>query len=524
MTGALLLIVIARPEQRRRFNLCFSDLDHRLVYTFDGDDAFDRFVEVRPDLVIAYENTPRLDGPLLCQLIRRQGGAEVPIVLLADEEVSSERLAETGADACLTWPFEAKDLLPLVDGLLSGPSSPPSAPPTLDLEPSDSMLSSVFLDDEDEALVLPIEEGGDSYPTSPGEEALSITDLLEEPLAPMGSGGISQDEVTNVQIDPQLLVLLEESEMAAHLQTQEDELPLVSPVTEDGLDTELELERVETEPPESLLGTTTETAKKRALLEEPPLPTADELGEFRREEGPEPEERPDDEALIAELPKEGTPTGGGLGPGTERKGAGRVGRGLDESQLGKRLIRRVREMHAKLGALDHHQVLGVEPQASRQAIDDAYFDLSIEFHPDRFFLLRAGDLKRQIFEIYQRLEEAYRVLSDPQPRQIHDVDRSGIDTTVDMPGEPEISTTDLEAAPDSGSIEELLARAVESSRPAAQSLIALARTALDDEDRNGARMYLTMALGVDPGNPGLQTLLQALVAKGAGLRPMPPIP
>lgn len=547
MTAALLLIVIDRPEQRRRFNLVFSDSEHRLVYTFDGEDAFDRFVEVRPDLVIVYEKTPRLDGPLLCQLIRRQGGADTPIVLLADDVVSEARLRALGADAGLAWPFERGDVLPLVESLLSHPPRHPSFPParlsrppasavsapeagteldfsvhdTSSLDLGVSTLSSVFLDDDEAELVSPLENHDDASPTSPGEEPMLAGDLLEEPIAPVGGLESLPDDVTNVQVDPQLLVMLDETERA--LLAEEEDLPLVSPVLEEPSDDSHSASGASVGPTDDLLGVTSDTARKRALLEEPPLPGPDQLGEVDRHTLEVLEERPPDDALIAELPKEATPTGARGLVGAGRRAAGRVGRGLDESQLGKRLIRRVTETHRVLAELDHYQVLGLEPNASKSALDDAYFELSIEFHPDRFFLLRAGELKRQIFEIYARLESAYAVLSDPVRRAEYDQSRGPAPATQDLVAEP-APTADLQTLPEGAPADQLMARVVESAVPAAQSLIELARSSLDDEDPNGARLYLSLALGVDPGNEGVRTLLQAVVARGSGLRPLPPLP
>lgn len=543
MTAAIILIVVDRPEQRRRFNLVLSDSEHRLVYTFDGEDAFDRFAEVRPDLVIVYERTPRLDGPLLCQLIRRQGGADTPIVLLVDDEVSEERLRAMGADAGLRWPFEHGDVLPLVEQLLAHPPRHPSFPParasrpaaptaagleldltaedTTSLDLADSTLSSVFLDDDTGQLVAPVENQDDASPTSPGEEPLLASGLLEEPIAPMGSLEPSADEITSVQIDPQLLAMLDETERA--MLTEEEELPLVSPVAEDAGEDSAQSDALDLDAASELAGTTSDTARKRALLEEPPLPGPDQLGAVEFDPTTEAAERPPDESLIAELPKEGTPTGARGPTASARRDAGKVGRGLDESQLGRRLIRRVAETHRVLGELDHYQVLGLDPGAERRAIDDAYFELSIEFHPDRFFLLRAGELKRQIFEIYARLEQAYAVLSDPDARAAHDRARNPTQPPAETEP-PAIPTEDLGTMPEEGGSEALLSRQIESAVPAAQTLIELARGALDDEDRNGARLYLSMALGADPANERLRALLEAIVARGSGLRPLPPVP
>ena len=182
-----------------------------------------------------------------------------------------------------------------------------------------------------------------------------------------------------------------------------------------------------------------------------------------------------------------------------------------------------------MGQLDHYQTLGLEPDATRTAIDDAYFELSIEFHPDRFFLLRSGEIKKQIFDIYHWLRVAYETISDPVRRA--DYDRSRAPSIPAVAAHPILVSSAPPVFTPSPGIEQppaeepsLLALPVDSNDPSAKALVELARSCLDDEDGNGARLYLSMALSIDPKNEGVRTLLQAVVAKGAGLRPLPPLP
>ncbi len=525
MAGALLLIVIARSEQRRRFNHCFSDSDYRLVYSLDGEDAFDRFAEVRPDLVIAYEHAPRLDGALLCRLIRQQGGAQLPFVMLADAPVTEERLAASSIDAAITWPFEPSELLALVRRLLEGPKRRVSFPPlpavamdtavaddTISLDLEDPAPNSVLLDDQ-----------SDDIPTSPREVPLVGIDLLEEPIAPLGLREALPDEVTAVQLNPEFLDLFEEHDASGSDDDARDP-PLVSPVSDDSL----EADPLPSAPAGALdgdlSGTTTESARKRALLEEPPLPGPADLGPFSRGEPSVRVSRPTTDSMIREIPRDVTPTGERPSVPDERPD-GRVGRGLDESQLGRRLTRRVQQLHRLIGELDHYQILGLEPGVTRSAIDEAYFELCIEFHPDRFFLLRSGPLKQQIFEIFHRLNAAYETISDPERRA--DYDRSRASSVPAAPAAPILVTAAPPAkpSPESPTQEDtLLSVSVDSSDPSAKVLVDLARSALDDQDRNGARLYLSMAMSIDSANEGVRALLEAVVAQGAGLRPVPPIP
>ena len=115
----------------------------------------------------------------------------------------------------------------------------------------------------------------------------------------------------------------------------------------------------------------------------------------------------------------------------ERRARG-PGRSLDESQLGIRLTERIRSLHAALDSANHYQLLGLEADADEDRIHAAWFDLSIELHPDRFFLLRSGELKRKIYAIFRRISEAHRVLGDPVRRSHYDEEVRRRSPSVDV--------------------------------------------------------------------------------------------
>jgi hypothetical protein len=204
--------------------------------------------------------------------------------------------------------------------------------------------------------------------------------------------------------------------------------------------------------------------------------------------------------LIQELPREErTPTGDAAG-----KNAGAaVRRGLDESQLGKRLAKRVRTMHRLLDEVDYYQLLGVEPGANLQQLKASYFDLSLEFHPDRFFLLRSGDLKEKIYAIYRRIAEAYRVLADEALRRDYDQFRqakiSGLDAIEPKLPPPPIPEVRLvQAQP-----EDVRAR----------DLAIIAEIAYVEGDLDRARLFLHLARHYEPKKAPIDAALAKVVAR-----------
>jgi curved DNA-binding protein CbpA len=77
--------------------------------------------------------------------------------------------------------------------------------------------------------------------------------------------------------------------------------------------------------------------------------------------------------------------------------------------------RRVLEFESRLGE-SYYEILGVEPSAEPREIKRAYFRLSREFHPDRYFRRKTGPFGRRLERIFRKLLEAHEMLSDPMAR------------------------------------------------------------------------------------------------------------
>ena len=76
---------------------------------------------------------------------------------------------------------------------------------------------------------------------------------------------------------------------------------------------------------------------------------------------------------------------------------------------------RVLEFEARL-ARPYHEILGVAVDADVRAIKQAYFGLSKQFHPDRYFRRNLGPFGPRIERIFKKVLEAYELLSDPATR------------------------------------------------------------------------------------------------------------
>jgi len=77
--------------------------------------------------------------------------------------------------------------------------------------------------------------------------------------------------------------------------------------------------------------------------------------------------------------------------------------------------RSVQAMEARLDR-PYHEILGVGVEADPRTIKRAYFRLSKQFHPDRYFRRNIGPYAERLERVFRRIAEAYELLSDPTTR------------------------------------------------------------------------------------------------------------
>ena len=82
----------------------------------------------------------------------------------------------------------------------------------------------------------------------------------------------------------------------------------------------------------------------------------------------------------------------------------------DELELDAETRSRVTEFEARLGGT-YHEILGVDAGADQRTIKKAYFQLSREFHPDRFFRAELGSWADRLSLIFKTILGAYEALS-----------------------------------------------------------------------------------------------------------------
>ncbi|MBY0402027.1 tetratricopeptide repeat protein, partial [Myxococcota bacterium] len=125
--------------------------------------------------------------------------------------------------------------------------------------------------------------------------------------------------------------------------------------------------------------------------------------------------------------------------------------------------RRILEFELSLSR-PYHELLGVPVGADPKAVKRAYFKLSKEFHPDRYFRKQIGPYTARLERIFKKVLEAHEILSDPDLCQVENqgdpVVAEAVDPAVDAAGAQPIaaagqavvgSAAEARVAPTSGS-------------------------------------------------------------------------
>ena len=161
---------------------------------------------------------------------------------------------------------------------------------------------------------------------------------------------------------------------------------------------------------------------------------------------------------------------------------------------GEKIQALVARLYAGLDTLSYYDFLGVPRDASAVDIQQAFYERAEILHPDRFFAAKDSGLKAQVYEVYKRIAEGYRVLGDPATRKEYD---AGL-----AQGKVRLVRQEREGPsikqPDEGI-----------TNPQAKRFFRLGLEALRTGDLKGAHMNFSFALSMEPNNE----LIRARVAE-----------
>jgi CheY-like chemotaxis protein len=100
--------------------LILSEDDFAITTVSDGEEALARMGDVKPDIVLADVDMPKLGGFELCKKIKADPATRhIPVLLLAGafEPIDAKKVKEAGAVDYIVKPFESQDLINKIEGI-----------------------------------------------------------------------------------------------------------------------------------------------------------------------------------------------------------------------------------------------------------------------------------------------------------------------------------------------------------------------------------------------------------------------
>lgn len=221
---------------------------------------------------------------------------------------------------------------------------------------------------------------------------------------------------------------------------------------------------------------------------------------------PAPTQVPSTEARAAPRPA-AAPVREDLGALTDEERAALA----EEVDLGQEQKVRVIAVRRKADEGDYFALLEVDPSADKRALKRAYFLLSKEFHPDRYYGKHTGSFGPWLARIFEHLKQAHEILSDDKKRREYEGRLSG-QREVGSQTKVEYATELFERACNvqtNGELAwalQLFAAAIRLD-PQARYLSRAARCAIDAGEIDLAVSYARQAVGLESENPSLHRVL-----------------
>src|SRR3989475_8816129 len=129
----MVLVVDDDPDVARFVEVNLRSAGYQLTVASNGEEALERAVQLRPDLVLLDVMMPKLDGFEVAQRLRRDSRtSSSSIIMLTAKALSAGKVLglSSGADDYIIKPFDPVELLARVKGTLRrGPGAGGAFPP-----------------------------------------------------------------------------------------------------------------------------------------------------------------------------------------------------------------------------------------------------------------------------------------------------------------------------------------------------------------------------------------------------------
>lgn len=91
---------------------------------------------------------------------------------------------------------------------------------------------------------------------------------------------------------------------------------------------------------------------------------------------------------------------------------------------------RIAQIYVDLERYTYYELLKVNADASPDAIRESFHRMALSMHPDRYHAYTDAEFKMQLYAIYKRIAEGYRVLMDSSQRKLYDKGLSNGETRL----------------------------------------------------------------------------------------------
>ena len=81
---------------------------------------------------------------------------------------------------------------------------------------------------------------------------------------------------------------------------------------------------------------------------------------------------------------------------------------------------RIAQIHRDLEQYSYYELLNIDANAAADDVRQAFHRMALGLHPDRYQAAADPALQQQVYAIYKRITEGYRVLMEPQLRREYD--------------------------------------------------------------------------------------------------------
>lgn len=158
----------------------------------------------------------------------------------------------------------------------------------------------------------------------------------------------------------------------------------------------------------------------------------------------------------------------------------------------------IETIHELLPELDYYQLLGLPAEAPQVEVDNAFRNETRRLHPDRVSAGASPEFKVLANTVFKAVNDAYRVLRDPDARSRYDADRRAGERRLTEEARKQ-AEADVAARTDP-------ARAARTEKGGKYWKMALQNW--NDQDFNGCVMNINFALTFEPDNATFKEYLE----------------